>query len=87
MSISERKVQYAIEHDVYSFSLSVDEQNLVKEGKRARHDQDVTRKDYKISKKSKETDQSSEKRISNSDNESDSEDNDSNSFVDYAVDD
>ena len=30
---SERKVQYAIEHDVYSFSLSVEEQKLVKEGR------------------------------------------------------
>ena len=50
LSISERKVQYAIEHDVSSFALSVEEQNLVKEGKRARHEQDVTQKNYMIQK-------------------------------------
>ena len=34
LSISERKVQYAIDNnDVYSFSLTIDEQSLVTQGK------------------------------------------------------
>ena len=79
LSFTERKVQYAIEHEVYSFSLSVEEQKLVKEG---RAGLDVTRKNYKRS-KSKETDRSSEFRISDSEKESDNEDTDRNSMVNY----
>ena len=46
LSFPERKVQYAIDHDIYSFSLSVEKQKLVKEG---RAGLTVTRKNYKKS--------------------------------------
>ena len=85
LSISERKVQFAIDNEVYSFLLTNDERALVKQGKLARLD--VTSKSYKISKKSKDNHESeqSEKRIENSDHESIEENDNNNSMEDESI--
>ena len=80
LSISERKVKYAIDNKIYSFFLTVDEQVKVAEGRSLRHD--ITNANYTIPRKSKMNRKGFEfeNEIRNSDEEQ-SDDDERNSIV------